>query len=129
MTRLFCIPTRRATPKSPDASCSRLPGSIRHRDLPEIQGGREQWRPGASAVALHTARSSPCFRRFIPEPVTERSCGRRSGESGGDRALTKALSGITVKRFADVYFDGEAKEAVASRSSVISFFRTSRATS
>ena len=28
-------------------------------------------------------------------------------------ALTAALPGVTVQRFADVYFDGEAKEAVA----------------
>lgn len=69
----------------------------------------------ATAVAL-TARSiADAFRRFIAEPVAELLVS-----GGGARnpvlleALTRALPpGITLLRFADVYFDGEAKEAVA----------------
>lgn len=69
----------------------------------------------ATAVAL-TARSvSSAFRRFIPEPVTEILV---SGGGAENPALMDALTeavprGIQVKRFAEVYFDGEAKEAVA----------------
>ncbi len=69
----------------------------------------------ASAVLL-TARSiGDAFRRFIPEPVTEMLA---SGGGAENPALLDAIrselpTGIEVKRFADVYFDGEAKEAVA----------------
>jgi anhydro-N-acetylmuramic acid kinase len=69
----------------------------------------------ASAVAL-TARSiADAFHRFIPEPVTEVLV---SGGGAENPALIDAFSaalpsGIQVRRFADVYFDGEAKEAVA----------------
>lgn len=68
----------------------------------------------ASAVAL-TARSiGHAFRRFIPEPVTELLVSGGGAENPAViDALTKALPGIAVKRFADIYFDGEAKEAVA----------------
>jgi anhydro-N-acetylmuramic acid kinase len=69
----------------------------------------------ASAVAL-TARSiADAFRRFIPEPVSEILV---SGGGAENPALIEALSktipaGIAIRRFADIYFDGEAKEAVA----------------
>jgi len=69
----------------------------------------------ASAVAL-TARSvADAFRRFIPEPVSELLV---SGGGAENPALIEGLAaalptGITTRRFADVYFDGEAKEAVA----------------
>ncbi len=69
----------------------------------------------ASAVSL-TARSvADAFRRFLPEPVTEVLV---SGGGAENPALIDALaqalpSGIQIRRFADVYFDGEAKEAVA----------------
>lgn len=69
----------------------------------------------ATAVLL-TARSiADAFRRFIPEPVTEMLV---SGGGAENPALLEAIRGelpktIDVKRFADVYFDGEAKEAVA----------------
>ena len=68
----------------------------------------------ATAVAL-TARSiADAFRRFIPEPVTELLVSGGGAENPAViDALTKALPSVTVKRFADVYFDGEAKEAVA----------------
>lgn len=69
----------------------------------------------ATAVAL-TARSiADAFRRFIPEPVTELLVSGGGAENPAlIDALTQALPGsITVNRFADVFFDGEAKEAVA----------------
>jgi anhydro-N-acetylmuramic acid kinase len=69
----------------------------------------------ASAVAL-TARSvAEAFRRFIPEPVSELLV---SGGGAENPALIEAIAavvpnGISTRRFADAYFDGEAKEAVA----------------
>ncbi len=69
----------------------------------------------ASAVAL-TARSiGDAFNRFIPEPVTELLV---SGGGAENPALVDAIAAavpknVKVQRFADVYFDGEAKEAVA----------------
>ena len=69
----------------------------------------------ASAVSF-TARSiADAFRRFIPEPVSELLV---SGGGAENPALMEALKGelpkgLEVRRFADVYFDGEAKEAVA----------------
>ena len=69
----------------------------------------------ATAVAL-TARSiADAFRRFIPEPVAELLVSGGGAENPALLdALTNALpSHVTVRRFADVYFDGEAKEAVA----------------
>jgi anhydro-N-acetylmuramic acid kinase len=69
----------------------------------------------ATAVAL-TARSiGDAFRRFVPEPVTEMLVSGGGAENPALReAIQNALpDGIVVRRFADVYFDGEAKEAVA----------------
>lgn len=69
----------------------------------------------ASAVAL-TARSiAHAFRRFIPEPVSEILVSGGGAENPAlIDALGAALPGnITIRRFADLYFDGEAKEAVA----------------
>ena len=69
----------------------------------------------ATAVLL-TARSiADAFRRFVPEPVTEMLV---SGGGAENPALMDAIRAelpgtIEVKRFAEVYFDGEAKEAVA----------------
>ncbi len=81
------------------------------------QRHRPDWTPGdlvSSAVAL-TARSvADAFRRFIPEPVTELLVSGGGAENPALMdALTEALMPIKVQRFADVYFDGEAKEAVA----------------
>jgi anhydro-N-acetylmuramic acid kinase len=65
-------------------------------------------------VAL-TARSiADAYRRFIPEPISEVVVS-----GGGARnpalvhAITVALSPMKVARFDDLFFDGEAKEAVA----------------
>jgi anhydro-N-acetylmuramic acid kinase len=68
----------------------------------------------ATAVAL-TARSiGVALRRFVPEPVRELVV------SGGGarnpallRAIRAAAPGVTVRRFEELFFDGEAKEAVA----------------
>jgi anhydro-N-acetylmuramic acid kinase len=54
------------------------------------------------------------FRRFVPEPVPEVLLS-----GGGARnpalvaAVERALKPRTVRAFADEFFDGEAKEAVA----------------
>jgi len=69
----------------------------------------------ATAVALTAGSIADAIRRFIPEPVTEILV---SGGGAENPALIDALSAtlppeITIRRFADVYFDGEAKEAVA----------------
>ena len=68
----------------------------------------------ASAVAL-TARSiGLAFERFIPEPVSELVIS-----GGGAKnptlaaAITRAVAPVRVLRFDDLFFDGEAKEAVA----------------
>jgi anhydro-N-acetylmuramic acid kinase len=68
----------------------------------------------ATGVEL-TARSiADSYRRFIPEPIEETIL------SGGGaknptlvKAITAALSPLSVLLFDDVFFDGEAKEAVA----------------
>jgi anhydro-N-acetylmuramic acid kinase len=68
----------------------------------------------ATAVALTAASVAEAYRRFIPEPIADVVIS-----GGGARnpalvdALTDALAGYTVRRFDDVFFDGEAKEAVA----------------
>ena len=72
----------------------------------------------ATAVAL-TARSiADAYGRFLPEPVTEVLL---SGGGARNPALVDAIAAalaparpeIAVRRFDDVFFDGEAKEAVA----------------
>ncbi|HET9424164.1 MAG TPA: anhydro-N-acetylmuramic acid kinase [Gemmatimonadaceae bacterium] len=68
----------------------------------------------ATATAL-TARSiADAYRRFLPEPIEEVLI---SGGGAKNPALAqmieRELRGIVVRRFEEVYFDGEAKEAVA----------------
>jgi len=68
----------------------------------------------ATATVL-TARSiADSYRRFLPEPVTEVLV------SGGGaknptlvRTIEHALAPLSIRDFADLFFDGEAKEAVA----------------
>lgn len=68
----------------------------------------------ATATAL-TARSiADAYHRFLPEPITETLV------SGGGarnptlvRMMAELLAPVAVRSFSDVYFDGEAKEAVA----------------
>lgn len=68
----------------------------------------------ATAVAF-TARSiADAYRRFLPEPIKDVVLS-----GGGARnpalvaAIAKLLPDLQVVRFDDVFFDGEAKEAVA----------------
>jgi len=68
----------------------------------------------ATATAL-TARSiADAYRRFMPEPVTEVLV---SGGGAKNPTLAKMIASlvapIEVRQFADRFFDGEAKEAVA----------------
>jgi anhydro-N-acetylmuramic acid kinase len=68
----------------------------------------------ATATAV-TARSiADAYRRFLPEPIEEVLL---SGGGAKNRALTQmieqSLTGVVVRRVDDLYFDGEAKEAVA----------------
>jgi len=68
----------------------------------------------ATATSL-TARSiADAYRRFLPEPITETIV------SGGGarnptlvRMIATLIAPIEVRQFSDVFFDGEAKEAVA----------------
>ena len=68
----------------------------------------------ATATAL-TARSiTDAYRRFMPEPVNEVLC---SGGGSKNLALMDmlrdALAPMRVRQFAELFFDAEAKEAVA----------------
>ena len=68
----------------------------------------------ATAVHLTVESVADSYRRFIPEPITEVLVS-----GGGARnpvvfaGIVRAASPIAVRKFSDVYFDGEAKEAVA----------------
>ena len=78
-------------------------------------------KPGASAddiVATATALTSrsiaDAYRRFMPEPVAEVLV---SGGGANNPTLVdmtaRAVGPLPVRHFKDVYFDGDAKEAVA----------------
>jgi len=62
-----------------------------------------------------TARSiADSYRRFLPEPITEvLLSGGGAKNATLVRMIERALAPISVRPFADRYFDGEAKEAVA----------------
>ncbi|MFL5478029.1 MAG: anhydro-N-acetylmuramic acid kinase [Gemmatimonadaceae bacterium] len=68
----------------------------------------------ATAVQLTAESVGDAYRRFIPEPVSEVLVS-----GGGARnpalfdAITKAAAPMVVRHFDEVFFDGEAKEAVA----------------
>jgi anhydro-N-acetylmuramic acid kinase len=68
----------------------------------------------ATAVELTALSIGDAYRRFIAEPI-----GEVLVSGGGAKnpalftAIEKAAAPITVRHFDDVYFDGEAKEAVA----------------
>ena len=68
----------------------------------------------ATAVSLTAASIADAFHRFVPEPVHELIA---SGGGAENPALIDAIAGalpeLTIRRFSDVFFDGEAKEAVA----------------
>jgi anhydro-N-acetylmuramic acid kinase len=68
----------------------------------------------ATATAL-TARSiADAYRRFLPEPIEEVLI---SGGGAANPALAQMIEqeagGLTVRRFGEVFVDGEAKEAIA----------------
>lgn len=68
----------------------------------------------ATATAL-TARSiEDSYRRFMPEPVDEVLVSGGGAKNAALLDMLRAsLAPMKVRRFDDVYFDGEAKEAVA----------------
>lgn len=68
----------------------------------------------ATAVELTAQSIADSYRRFIPEPITEVIV------SGGGaknptlmKAIANALAPLPVRSFDELFFDGEAKEAVA----------------
>jgi anhydro-N-acetylmuramic acid kinase len=68
----------------------------------------------ATATALTVRSIADAYRRFMPEPVEEVLV---SGGGANNAFLMQALSGavapMKVRRFDEVFFDGDAKEAVA----------------
>ena len=68
----------------------------------------------ATAVALTAASIADAMRRFVPEPVNELVASGGGAENPAlVDAIATALPSLRVRRFSDVFFDGEAKEAVA----------------
>jgi anhydro-N-acetylmuramic acid kinase len=68
----------------------------------------------ASAVALTARAIGDAFRRFVVEPVRELVLsGGGARNPALVRAIVEAMPGVTVRRFDELFFDGEAKEAVA----------------
>jgi anhydro-N-acetylmuramic acid kinase len=68
----------------------------------------------ATAVALTAESVADAFRRFVPEPVRELVVSGGGAENPAlVDAITAAMPEITVRRFSELFFDGEAKEAVA----------------
>jgi anhydro-N-acetylmuramic acid kinase len=68
----------------------------------------------ATAVALTAASIADAFNRFVPEPVRELVVSGGGAENPAlVDAIASVLPSVTVRRFSDVFFDGEAKEAVA----------------
>jgi anhydro-N-acetylmuramic acid kinase len=68
----------------------------------------------ATATALTAHSIEDAYRRFMPEPVEEvLVSGGGSKNLALMDMLRAALVPLEVRRFDEVYFDGEAKEAVA----------------
>jgi anhydro-N-acetylmuramic acid kinase len=68
----------------------------------------------ATAVALTAATIADAFRRFLPEPVADVLVSGGGAENPAlFDAIAAALAPCRIRRFSEVYFDGEAKEAVA----------------
>ena len=68
----------------------------------------------ATAVALTAASIADVFQRFVPEPVRELVVSGGGAENPAlVDAIAAALPSMNVRRFSDLFFDGEAKEAVA----------------
>jgi len=68
-----------------------------------------------ATATLLTARSiADSYRRFMPEPATEvLVSGGGAKNTTLVRMISEAVAPIRVRRFDEVFFDGEAKEAVA----------------
>ena len=68
----------------------------------------------ATATALTVRSIEDAYRRFMPEPVDEvLVSGGGSKNAALMDMLRSALAPMRVRRFDEVFFDGEAKEAVA----------------
>lgn len=68
----------------------------------------------ATAVQLTAESVADAYRRFIAEPVREvLVSGGGAKNPALFAAIAKAAAPITVRHFDEVFFDGEAKEAVA----------------
>jgi len=68
----------------------------------------------ATAVQLTAESVGDAYRRFIPEPVREvLVSGGGAKNPALFAAIVKSAVPIVVRHFDEVYFDGEAKEAVA----------------
>jgi anhydro-N-acetylmuramic acid kinase len=68
----------------------------------------------ATAVQLTAESVGDAYRRFIPEPVREvLVSGGGAKNPALFAAIVKSAAPIMVRHFDEVYFDGEAKEAVA----------------
>ena len=68
----------------------------------------------ATAVAVTAESIADAFNRFVPEPVRELIVSGGGAENPAlVGAIASALPSVVVRRFSDVFFDGEAKEAVA----------------
>jgi anhydro-N-acetylmuramic acid kinase len=68
----------------------------------------------ATAVQLTAGSVADAYRRFIAEPVREvLLSGGGAKNPALFAAIVKSAAPVKVRRFDEVYFDGEAKEAVA----------------
>lgn len=68
----------------------------------------------ATAVQLTAESVGDAYRRFIAEPITEvLVSGGGAKNPALFAAIAKAAAPISVRHFDEIYFDGEAKEAVA----------------
>lgn len=68
----------------------------------------------ATAVQLTADSIGDAYRRFIPEPIREvLLSGGGAKNPALFAAIEKSAAPVTVRHFDDVFFDGEAKEAVA----------------
>ncbi|MEO6445299.1 MAG: anhydro-N-acetylmuramic acid kinase, partial [Gemmatimonadaceae bacterium] len=68
----------------------------------------------ATAVSLTAATIADAYGRFLPEPAEEVVLSGGGAKNPAlVRAIAQALPGRKVLRFDDIFFDGEAKEAVA----------------
>jgi anhydro-N-acetylmuramic acid kinase len=68
----------------------------------------------ATATALTAQSIADAYRRFIPEPITETVLSGGGAKNVTLRTqIAAAVGDLRVRTFDELYFDGEAKEAVA----------------